>query len=147
MYHLRFSLWQKRKQKPQTINIPQNTKNMITVAKEKLYKVYWQKVSRLKENNKIKTYFFNKRKVFHPLGPSYKQTKFQAKTMFATGDTGSLAEWIIYDPTCLVGPVPLIFVIRFVNSQHKKAQCDQADNISQCKYCIDYPIKYFVSKT
>ena len=30
-----------------------------------------------------------------------KQNKFQAKAMLATGETVSLAEWIIYD-TCLV---------------------------------------------
>ena len=44
---------------------------------------------------------------FHKCRPSVrpsplsKQNKFQAKTMFATGETVGLAEWI-YDDTCLV---------------------------------------------
>ena len=37
-----------------------------------------------------------------------KQNKFQAKTMFTTGETESLAEWII-DDTCMY--VPYLFVL------------------------------------
>ena len=43
--------------------------------------------------------------IAHPSVPSFqnlaKQNKFQVKTMFTTGETVGLAEWII-DDTCLV---------------------------------------------
>ena len=59
-----------------------------------------------------------------------KQTKFQAKTMFTTGETVGLAEWII-DETCLVPPY---FTIQTMSYLIKVAKLLQKHQMSMNIY-------------